>query len=317
MVQHWQRECDPRLWGRLLGRSRSRREEAVRTIKALEAEEWYARQLLERLPSLQKWQRANVGDALSLLGDPRFSPPYYLSEMLAVPDGQVILGSSSYPAECPVHAVGVAFFSMAQFPVIQAAYAAFVKATGHRVPRGWPRGKPSPDRLNAPVVFVSARDAGAYCEWLSSMMGETYRLPTEAEWVLAARGAESARPYPWGVPYDDAATNAWGCSPLRRLCAVGLYPEGRGPYGHDDLAGNAWEWCSSLYWPYPYRVDDGRENPESGDKRVVHGGSWRSRPCSVRCSTRQGEPPGDRFSVVGFRIVKTRKGQSATVMQAF
>jgi iron(II)-dependent oxidoreductase len=302
-------ERDPSLWGALLGRDERRRQQAARSINESGTAGRYARQVLDVLPGLQKWQRANAGEALSLLGDPRFSPPYYLSEMLVVPGGEVILGSEDYPDERPVHAVGVAGFSLAQYPVTQAAYAAFIEASRYHRPRGWQRGKPQAGRLNCPVVCVSARDAEAYCAWLSAETGFTYRLPTEAEWVMAARGPHSQRVYPWGNAYDDSRLNAWGARPLKRVCAVGLFAGGRGLYGHDDLAGNVWEWCSSLEWPYPYRGEDGREDPGTDtDRRVMHGGSWRSRPISVRCAARQGELPTDAFVVVGFRIARVSGG---------
>jgi formylglycine-generating enzyme required for sulfatase activity len=295
---------DPRLWGALLGKDADRRSEAARTIRALELEPGYARQLLDALPNLQGWQRANAGDALALLGDPRFSPPYCLSEMIALPAGEVFLGSDDQREERPLHPVGVAGFALSQFPVTQAAYAVFVDRTGHRSPRGWSRGRPQPEQVNAPVVWVSARDAEAYCAWLSRETGSCYRLPTEAEWVMAARGPAGSRTYPWGEEFDDLCANAWGRRPLERLCAVGLFPAGRGPLGHHDLAGNVWEWCSSLYWPYPYRADDGREDRLAEDPRAMHGGSWRSKPVSIRCAARQGEPPTDSFEVVGFRIAR-------------
>jgi formylglycine-generating enzyme required for sulfatase activity len=56
--------------------------------------------------------------------------------------------------------------------------------------------------------------------------------------------------------------------------------------------------------PYPYRGDDGREDIISNGPRVTHGGSWRSRPSSVRCSSRQSGLPADSLEVVGFRIAR-------------
>lgn len=296
---------DPRLWGALLGKDADRRSEAVRTIRALELEPDYARQLLGTMPTLQAWQRAKAGDALALLGDPRFSPPYYLSEMMALPSGDVILGSIDYREERPLHTARVAGFALSQFQVTQAAYAVFVDRMGYRSPRGWARGRPLPEQVNAPVVWVSARDAEAYCAWLSGETGHHYRLPTEAEWVMAARGPSDKRIYPWGDAFDDLRANAWGRRSMGRLCAVGLFPAGRGPLGHQDLAGNVWEWCSTLFWPYPYRADDGREDSIADDPRAMHGGSWRSKPASIRCAVRQGEPPTDSFEVVGFRIARS------------
>ncbi len=295
---------DPRLWAALIGTDRQRRVDAARTVRGLESEAWYARQLLESIPVIRPERRADLGEALSLLGDYRFSPPYYLSEMLHVPSGLVVMGSPDYPDEQPVHKVEVSGFSLAQFPVTHAAYAAFVEA-GYRRPQGWGRHGPPPYLLNAPVVRVSVRDAEAYCAWIGQETGFPFRLPTEAEWVMAARGADSQRAYPWGDDFDPLCANIWAGPDTSRLSAVGLFSAGRGLFGHEDLSGNVWEWCSSLYWPYPYHAADGREDPASDrDWRVMHGGSWRSRPISVRCSARQGEISTDSFEVVGFRLAR-------------
>jgi iron(II)-dependent oxidoreductase len=298
------KDRDGRLWGALLGRDVERRREAARTIRALEAERVYAEQLLAALSGLQSWQRTNAGDALALLGDPRFSRPFFLSEMMAVPAGDVVLGNEKYREERPCHTAHVAGFALSQFPVTQAAYAIFVGEARYPNPRGWVRRRPEPEQTNAPVVHVSARDAETYCLWLSQETGHHYRLPTEAEWVMAARGSADRRLYPWGDFFDVGLANVWVRKRVGRLCAVGLFPAGHGPFGHGDMAGNVWEWCSSLYWPYPYRADDGREDSAAGDLRVMHGGSWRSKPVSLRCDARQGEPPTDSFEVVGFRLAR-------------
>lgn len=299
-------ERDPELWAALIGRDKGRRERAVRTINALERDRWYAELLLDALPTLQRWSLPGAGDSLALLGDPRLSPRHFLPEMIAIPAGSVILGSPEYSAEQPVHAVEIDAFSLAQYPITNAAYQTFVEESGYRSPAHWSRGGPDGASLNAPVTWVSARDAEAYCQWLNSETGYRYRLPSEAEWVLAARGPDDSRRFPWGTVFTPEAANAWDDAPLERLTAVGLFPAGCGPYGHGDLAGSVWEWCSSLFWRYPYRADDGREDPGADDeRRVMHGGSWRSRPFSVRCSARQGELPADRFEVVGFRVARS------------
>lgn len=297
--------CDPYLWASVLGDDDRLRQQAASEIVRLNQAELYARELLAALRQLTRRQRARAGEGLSLLGDPRFGPSGFLCEMLPVSAGRVILGSPDVPDERPVHAIEVGAFSLAQFPVVNAAYAAFIRETHHPPPRGWRGRKPPDPLLNAPVVYVSARDAEAYCAWLSAETGFHYRLPTEAEWVMAARGLDSRRTYPWGDEFNSEYLNAWTDQPLGQVCAVGLFPEVRGPFKHYDLAGNVWEWCSSLYWPYPYRSTDGREDPSSNDRRVMHGGSWRSGPISVRCAARQGEPPTDSFPVTGFRIARS------------
>ncbi len=300
-----QRPRDPRLWGALLGGDDRARANAARALQALDQDRWYAQQLLGVLPELQLWGRTRAGDALAWLGDPRFSPPYFLPEMIRVPGGRLVMGSDDYADEYPVHHVDAAPFSLAQHPVTHAAYAMFVRTTRHRRPASWRWRRMSPEQANQPVTFVSARDAEAYCAWLSAETGYHYRLPAEAEWEMAARGADQARQYPWGESFEEGRANVWGENPLRRACAVGLLPEGRGPFGHDDLAGNVWEWCSSLYWPYPYRSDDGRETRgTSNERRVMRGGCWRGRPVSARCAARRGELPADSFATTGFRLAR-------------
>ena len=296
-----ERGCDPDLLASLIGRDDRLRRQAVRTILALEQERQYSVALLGVVDRLHDGQRRSAGSALSLLGDIRFSAPFFLPEMIAVPAGEVVMGSPEYSSDQPVHSLEVAGFSLAQSPVTNAAYAVFVNATDHRRPLDWSRGVPPESLLNAPVVWVSAVDAEQYCCWLRTETGLGFRLPSEAEWVAAARGCLDARRYPWGDDYRPGCANIWRGAESSGLCAVGMFPDGRGPYGHLDLAGNVWEWCSSAYSPYSYLQKDGGESPgEMAHFRVMHGGSWRSRKESVQCSARQGE----RFEVVGFRLAR-------------
>ena len=85
---------------------------------------------------------------------------------------------------------------------------------------------------------------------------------------------------------------------------VGQYsPQGDSPYGAADMAGNVWEWTSTLYRDYPYDAGDGRENQEEVDARVVRGGSFLSSRRYVRCAYRLGYSPGYRDYGFGFRVV--------------
>ena len=154
---------------------------------------------------------------------------------------------------------------------------------------------------NQPVVGVTWYEANAYCAWLSEVAGRPCRLPTEAEWEAAARGGK-ARLYPWGRRFDPARANTvegrvLGTSP------VGVYPRGVGPLGLWDGAGNVWEWTSSLYKPYPYRSDDGREDPNAAGRRVLRGGSWGNNRRLARCAYRYFDPPVYFFNLSGFRVV--------------
>jgi formylglycine-generating enzyme required for sulfatase activity len=151
---------------------------------------------------------------------------------------------------------------------------------------------------NMPRETVGWGQAAAFCE---SRGG---RLPTEREWEYAARGPDGLD-YPWGsqlepdyVVYHD---NAGG-----QPAEVGSRPEGASWVGALDMAGNVFEWTSSLYAPYPYDPDDGREDPSSGGQRVLRGGSWFNQPrrTTVRSDYRVRDPASRSDGAVGFRCVR-------------
>ena len=154
-----------------------------------------------------------------------------------------------------------------------------------------------------PVVGITWFEATAYCEWLSTVTGRPYRLPTEAEWEAAARGLASpnkgegvaslmgVRVYPWGDEWEQTKANTiegrvLKPSPVGAYTAVGNV----GPFGGEDQSGNVWNWTSTLYKPYPY-TDDATENPTAEGERVVRGGSWNSYRRFARCAYRSRNVP--------------------------
>ena len=229
-------------------------------------------------------------------------------ELCLVPAGEFLMGSLEGEGdddEHPQHTVYVDAFYMGRTPVTQAQYARFVRQADHRVPCGkfnvrnpynwdlarktFPRGK-----ANHPVVEVSWYDAVAYCGWAG------LRLPTEAEWERAARGPDG-RQYPWGDESDAKWCNTdeggkGGTTP------VGMYsPAGDSPYGCADMAGNVWQWISSLYDPYPYDANDDREDPDAEGDRVVRGGSWGEFQNGARSPIRFSHGPDWSTNHYGFR----------------
>ncbi|MGB2681263.1 MAG: SUMF1/EgtB/PvdO family nonheme iron enzyme, partial [Candidatus Competibacter sp.] len=153
-----------------------------------------------------------------------------------------------------------------------------------------------------PVVGVCWHEARAYCAWLGAQTGQTFRLPTEAEWEAAARGPTGRR-YAYGDAFDTSRCNAFETH-VRRTAPVGVFPGGETPEGLIDLAGNIWDWTGSLYQPYPYLAADSREDPTAEARRVVRGGSWSNDQISARAVCRSDLGPDGRFNRFGFRLAR-------------
>jgi formylglycine-generating enzyme required for sulfatase activity len=213
-----------------------------------------------------------------------------------IPEGSFTMGDDAgRPDEQPAHRVFVSAFRLALLPVTNREYASFLDATAHDPPRFW-----EDEQFNAsdqPVVGVSWHDAVAYCEWLSSIAGARYRLPTEAEREKAARGGVEGAAYPWGA---DAPTDRGGRFPQEAPRPVGLSaPNG---FGLFDMGENVHEWCSDWYAPYdPADVRD-PQGPSTGTRRASRGGAWRHQIKVSRCSARSSLDPGFRYNDYGFRV---------------
>jgi formylglycine-generating enzyme required for sulfatase activity len=190
------------------------------------------------------------------------------SKMVAVPAGIFLMGSDRGRLdERPQHRVYVDAFEIDRYEVTNAQYRRFVGATDQTLPPFWQNALYPPGQEDYPVVGVSWLEADAYCRWAGK------RLPTEAEWEKACRGADG-RAYPWGNTWDPARLNvdltrhvaagtgdevfpwqaAWDLlkaspelSTQPALQPVGSYPKGVSPFGMLDASGNASEWVADWY----------------------------------------------------------------------
>lgn len=194
-----------------------------------------------------------------------------------------------------------------------------------------------------PVVGVTWEQAVAFCKWRTQLLQnsikgtkrqdafevEEFRLPTEAEWELAARGKINLGMYPWGGPYTRSNKGCFMANfkPLRGNYAadgftmtapVGSYKPN--DYGLNDMAGNVAEWTSSAYSEvaynvvhdlnpnYQYNAVEGEDNAMK--MKVVRGGSWKDVKTYLQVGTRTYEYQDEPRSYIGFRCVKTYIGKN-------
>ncbi|MBI2899387.1 MAG: SUMF1/EgtB/PvdO family nonheme iron enzyme [Planctomycetes bacterium] len=247
------------------------------------------------------------------------------AEMVIVPASEFTMGTDPHPDieaagiladERPARRVKVKSFAIDRTEVTNARYRRFLASRDHsrchpdepkgkdHTPRYWREFNPllrdanyartAPFRRDTftaddlPVVGVDWFDAYAYAAWAGK------RLPTEAEWELAARGTDGRR-WPWGNDWAWGRANIGGEKRGEKdgfiyVAPVGSFPGGRSPFGCLDMAGNAAEWCADWY-------TEGRE-------RAVRGGSSQNLPSSVRCAKRFHYEPDFRTFTLGFRCAK-------------
>ncbi len=195
------------------------------------------------------------------------------------------------PDEKPVHEVCVDGFYMGKYEVTQGQYRTITGNNPSRFNKG----------DNYPVEKVSWNDAQGFIRSLNGKTGGIYRLPTEAEWELAARSGGRSEKYAGGNDIDAVAwyeSNSGGSThPVgqKQPNSLGLY----------DMSGNIWEWCGDWY-DKGYYGKSPRNNPEgpsSGSDRVIRGGSWNNDPGYVRAAYRYRDAPDYADIYLGFRLV--------------
>jgi formylglycine-generating enzyme required for sulfatase activity len=220
---------------------------------------------------------------------------------LSVAAGTFDMGVSG-GVDVPLHSVTLSAFFLDRTEVTNAQYQACVDAGCCARPTydgSYSGREPYFGNLrygSYPVVFVTWEQARQYCEGLGK------RLPTEAQWEFAARGADG-RTYPWGSATPTAANAQFGQGLDGDTAAVGMHTAGISPAGAEDMAGNVWEWVADWYSATYYTASPGTDpaGPADGIARVVRGGSFGSTAEQLFSYYRMWFLPSESYSNVGFR----------------
>jgi len=222
--------------------------------------------------------------------------------MVLITNGSYQMGSDKYGGdERPSHTIYLNAYYMDKYEVNNAQYKKFMEATNYKAPKNW-----TDERFNVPnqpVVGISWEDAKAYANWAGK------RLPTEAEWEIAARGGLLDKKYPWGdsLTHEEANYDGTGGKDQWEYTApVGSFsPNGYGLY---DMAGNVWEWCADWYASayYFYSAESNPTGPKIGSVRIFRGGSWSDSTDELRVSYRSNSGPDGAYGDVGFRCVESQ-----------
>ncbi len=275
-------------------------------------------------PALPAVERVSAGNILATLGDTRFDadrwhlPNEPMLGFVEIPAGTFTMGEGK-----EAHEVTLPRYWMARYPVTVAQWQAYGAASGHA-----PQYQQSVEGVgNHPVRYVTWHEVMAYSTWLTEQLQELALtrlrqadlsneailfwqglregsqrvvLPSEAEWERAARYTDG-RTYPWGETITPDHAN-YRDTQIGATSPVGAFAHGRSAEGVEDLSGNVWEWTRSLYDKYPYRAEDGRENVQSDQRRVLRGGAFNANEDDLRGAVRFHYSPNYGNNDFGFRV---------------
>lgn len=226
-------------------------------------------------------------------------------ELTLISQGSFEMGDSSGEGdvdEGPLRTVNFANnFSLSKYEVTYLDYVRFAYDVNRPMPDSGNFGL-----KNKPVINVSWEDAVDYAEWLSAQTGQSYRLPTEAEWEYAAKSGFNTN-YPWG---NDVQMDRANCDTCRTesgetgTMEVGTYTATLS--GLHDMHGNVWEWVQDCahdgYAGAPVDGSAWETDPECS--RILRGGSWTSTSYQLRSSYRNWRPANESANNIGFRLVR-------------
>ena len=243
-------------------------------------------------------------------------------EMVSVPAGEFYMGVRDHPgAILQGHEVYLTTYLIDRFEVTVTKFIAFLNASDASVPDEYGDARENitgagpfiptfPDSTDHPIREISWFGAHAYCSWAG------LRLPSEAEWEKAARGADE-RDYPWGDDEPDRSTTNYGPDPggspddsdgYLETAPVGSFSRDVSPYGVLDLGGNVREWVSDWFSDqyYPTSPYVNPTGPELGTAKVTKGGSFVSySAATVVWEHANATTPVTASWAVGFRCAKS------------
>ncbi|WP_100933966.1 SUMF1/EgtB/PvdO family nonheme iron enzyme [Candidatus Chlamydia corallus] len=234
------------------------------------------------------------------------------TEMVLIEGGEFSRGSvEGQRDELPVHKVILNSFFLDIHPVTNEQFIRYLECCGSeqdryynelirlrdsRIQRRSGKLVIEPGYGKHPVVGVTWYGASGYAEWIGK------RLPTEAEWEIAASGGMAALRYPCGEEIEKSRANFFTAD----TTTVMSYPPN--PYGLYDMAGNVYEWCQDWYGYDFYEISaqepESPQGPAQGVYRVLRGGCWKSLKDDLRCAHRHRNNPGAVNSTYGFRCAK-------------
>jgi serine/threonine-protein kinase len=235
-------------------------------------------------------------------------------KIVYVPAGEFVMGGEVYYDERPIHIVDLDAYWIDQTEVTNGMFAVFLTEEGNREEAGvtWLDSSDEDTTIHLaadswqvdrgyeeyPVGEVTWYGANAYCSWAGR------RLPTEAEWEKAARGT-NGNTYPWGNNAPTSELLNFNDN-VGSTTKIGSYPNGAGPYGALDMAGNVWEWVADRHSRTYYATSPPNNplGPETGFFRVLRGGAWNYRETYARSVHRNRGIPTISHDFIGFRCAR-------------
>ena len=230
--------------------------------------------------------------------------------LLYVPAGDFLMGSTDADTlaqsdEKPQHTVTLDAYWIDQTEVTNAQYAKCVADNGackeptNKSSYTHPSYYGNSEFDHYPVIYVDWTMANAYCSWAGR------ELPTEAQWEKAARGTDG-NIYPWENKSPDASLLNYNYN-VGDTTETGKYPNGKSFYGAYDMAGNVYEMVNDWYSDTYYQSSPSSHplGPDTGQFRVMRGGSWSDNDESVRSASRLRNDPSFAFDYFGFRCVRS------------